>query len=249
MIKKTLFKILGKTSRIINSIQGKGWGTATIEKEFESACNFIQKKPKLIIDIGANKGLYSNAVLEKFPEVNLHMFEPSSTNYKILLETFGKNKNVIINQSAVSEGASTMELFYDHSGSGLASLTKRNLDHFNLNFNLSETVDVIKFEDYWTTVLNKKIIDFIKIDVEGHELNVLKGMGNALLNTKLIQFEFGGCNIDTKTYFQNFWYLFHSLDFAIFRITPIGIQEIESYSESEECFQTTNYLAFNKSLK
>ncbi|WP_445778772.1 hypothetical protein [Shewanella sp.] len=44
----------------------------------------------------------------------------------------------------------------------------------------------------------------IKIDIEGHELSVLKVFGAAIEATKVIQFEFGDCNIDTRTYFQDF---------------------------------------------
>ena len=50
------------------------------------------------------------------------------------------------------------------------------------------------------------MIDFFKIDVEGHEMDVLKGIGDKISNIKLIQFEFGGCNIDTRCFFQDFWY-------------------------------------------
>jgi len=45
---------------------------------------------------------------------------------------------------------------------------------------------------------NIKSIDFIKIDTEGYELEVLKGMGNMLKNIKIVQFEYGGTYISAK---------------------------------------------------
>ena len=64
-----------------------------------------------------------------------------------------------------------------------------------------EEVNLMRFDNYWD---ENKYIDFVKIDVEGHELEVLEGFGNLIKITKLIQFEFGGCNIDTRTFFKIF---------------------------------------------
>jgi hypothetical protein len=54
---------------------------------------------------------------------------------------------------------------------------------------------------------------------------------------------FGGCNIDTRTFFQDFWYFFMEQNFRIWRITPSGIFQVKSYSEYDESFVTTNYIA------
>ena len=81
------------------------------------------------------------------------------------------------------------------------------------------------------------------MDVEGHELDVLKGGFKTLALAKVVQFEFGGCNIDTRTFFQDFWYLLTEAGFQIHRISEGGPIHISHYSEQEECFRTTNYLA------
>jgi hypothetical protein len=81
------------------------------------------------------------------------------------------------------------------------------------------------------------------MDVEGHELSVLKGGLANLEKIKVIQFEFGGCNIDTRTFFQDFWYTLTPLGFSIFRISPSGRIKIERYSEEEEYFKTSNFIA------
>jgi FkbM family methyltransferase len=46
---------------------------------------------------------------------------------------------------------------------------------------------------------NIKNIDFLKIDTEGYELNVLKGFEDFLKNIKIIQFEYGGTFLDNNT--------------------------------------------------
>lgn len=221
---------------------GKGYGAKSITKEVYLLKSLLKNTPQLGIDIGGNIGEYSQKMIDVYPNLEIHVFEPSAINQTKLKERFNSYPNVIINNYALSDTTGAAELFSDVKGSGLASLTKRNLEHFNIDFNTHETVNVIRFEDYWKSELQSRDIDIAKIDVEGHELYVLKGFGNAINKTKVIQFEFGGGNIDTRTYFQDFWYFFKEHSFKIYRITPFGLEHIWRYTESHETFLTTNFL-------
>jgi FkbM family methyltransferase len=229
--------------------QGKGWGTSTIENEIDACLCLLDKPPQFIIDIGANKGLYTQTLLNLFPNSTYFLFEPSQNNLNILISKFQKHKNIFCSSYALSNHNSTEKLYTNEFGSGLASLTKRRLDHFNIYMNLEEDVEVIKFEDFlkFDDIPKDlpKIIDYVKIDVEGNELKVLQGFGDIIKNVKLIQFEFGGCNIDTRTYFQDFWYFFKDNNFSLYIISQSGPVKIENYSEPYEYFSTTNYIALN----
>ena len=229
-------------------IQGKGYGSSTIVSEVSQAMKLLKSNAKLVIDIGGNIGNYTSQIRKLCPDTEIHIFEPSSFNYNILQEKFRNDPNIYLINSALSNLDGFLTLYFDVPGSGSSSLVKRNLDHLNVKFELHETVKVSKFSDYWINNLNNQIIDLVKIDVEGFELETLKGFGEVLFNTKLIQFEFGGCNIDTRTYFQDFWYFFNDKNFEIYRITPFGLQFISKYGEMDEFFSTTNYLALNKNL-
>jgi hypothetical protein len=57
-----------------------------------------------------------------------------------------------------------------------------------------------------------------------------------------IQFEFGGCNIDSRTFFRDFYHLLNE-KYKIYRILKNDLIEINQYSEMNEIFITTNYLA------
>jgi FkbM family methyltransferase len=174
------------------------------------------------------------------------VFEPNRKNHQILLDTFSSDNRVKVENLALSNKNSVSTLHADRDGSGLASLTKRRLDHFGISFDFAEQVTTTRFEDYWMDKLGSPEIGLLKLDIEGHELAALDGFGNALNHIELIQFEFGGCNIDTRTYFQDFWYFFMENSFDIFRIGPLGIRKIEHYSERDEHFSTTNYYAKNQ---
>jgi hypothetical protein len=84
------------------------------------------------------------------------------------------------------------------------------------------------------------------MDVEGHELEVLQGARRTLEDIRIVQFEFGGSNIDTRTFFQDFWYFFDEIDFQIYRLTPSGPIIVSSYSEQDETFRSTNYFAIRR---
>ena len=228
--------------------QGKGYGAGTIMEEVTACVSLLTVKPIIFIDIGAHVGDYTNEILRRYPTINAFLFEPSSVNKPILENQFSKLPNVKINSCALSNNDGKQSLYYDKAGSVLASLTNRRLGHFNIDMNNNETVDIKRFDTFWkTTKYNEKtIIDYVKIDVEGWELNVLQGFGDLINNMRVIQFEFGGSNIDTRTFFQDFWYYFKDRNFAIYRITPNGILPIREYSEHDEFFSTTNYIAVNK---
>lgn len=203
-------------------------------------------KPELIIDVGGNGGSYSAEVLSHFPDCDLVVFEPNQSNYKRLVERFNDKKNVQVEPFALSNEPRKSTLFSDADGSGLASLSNRRLEHMDINFTVRESVDCIKFDDYWQKNLNNRTIDVMKLDVEGHELSALDGMALSLEKTTVVQFEFGGCNIDSRTYFQDFWYFFNTLEFQIFRISPLGLAEISHYREVDETFRMTNFLALKR---
>ena len=228
--------------------QGRGWGSATIIQEINRCVSVLKDSPNIVIDIGANKGLYSQELLNRYPKANFYLFEPSFSNIQILHKKFGANKNFKIYQKAVSNATGQAKLYSDEEGSGLASLTKRNLNHFSMEMNIESNVDTIRLDEFFLRNLPGLTIDYIKIDIEGHELDALNGMGGSISDVKIIQFEFGGCNIDTRTYFQDFWYFFKSKNFRIYRITPTGCKLISAYKESDEFFMTTNYIAANNSL-
>ena len=55
---------------------------------------------------------------------------------------------------------------------------------------------------------NLQDVDFIKIDVEGNEMNVLKGMDKIINNIKVLQIEFGGKWIDSRFFYRDLFDFF-----------------------------------------
>lgn len=243
-----IFKIFRYLEYLALKFQGKGYGAISIDKEVSAVLRLLKGNLNMAIDIGANIGSYTERLLQSKPDIEVHLFEPASVNYLKLISKFENFSNVFINQLAVSNQNQASILYSNFAGSPLGSLSKRNLSHFNVEFEEQENIVSIKFEDYWRDILKMKAIDLVKMDIEGHELDALNGLGESIRSIKLIQFEFGGCNIDSRTYFQDFWYFFKNNNFELYRITPFGSQHVKQYREFDESFVTTNYLAKNKAL-
>lgn len=200
-----------------------------------------QKKVN-IFDIGANIGIYSELLYNIFGEdANIYSFEPSKVVYNQL--RLKNIKNVEAYNIGFSNYVGEADLYVNRGISSLSSLYKRRLDHFNIVLNESEKIKIDTVDNFCK---NNNISDifFLKMDVEGNELRVLEGSIEKIKNNKIqyIQFEFGGCNIDSRTFFQDFWYFLKD-NYRIYRITVEGLYEIKEYKELYEIFMLTNFLA------
>jgi FkbM family methyltransferase len=200
-----------------------------------------------VFDVGANQGQYLETAIHSFPDRprSIHAFEPSAATFRILAQRFGHVTGVRLNPVGLGDRAGEYDLFSDAEGSGLASLTERQLEHLGISHQRSERVRIETLHEYCAAQGIERI-DLLKIDVEGHELDVLRGADGMLSRRRIrmVTFEFGGCNIDTKTFVREFWQLFTRHGMTSFhRIMPSGrLFRIDRYTESLELFLTTNFL-------
>ena len=225
-------------------VQGKGFGEESTETEARFALKSLAKfnlRNPVVFDIGANIGDYTNSILSIEKSSQVYAFEPSSVARKYLQNRFSKNLQVHVVQLALGNESGRKILWSNSEASGMASLTKRNLDHQKINFNIREEVEVMTLDEW--SKLNGIVPDLIKIDVEGNELEVLKGGLETVQKAKIVQFEFGSCNIDTKVFFKDLWYFISNHGFEIYRISSVRLIPILHYSEVHEFFGTTNFLA------
>jgi len=206
--------------------------------------------PFCIFDVGANQGQFLKLILSQMTgkDFSVHCFEPSKETFGLLEKSIQADRRIKLNNLGIGKEKGSVLLHFDKAGSGLASLTKRRLDHLGIHFHETETVTIDTIDNYCAENAIRHI-HLLKLDIEGHELDALAGARNMLENKSIdmVAFEFGGCNIDTRTYFQDFWYYFVGFNMNIFRITPSGyLFPIASYKEIYEQFRTTNYIAIKK---
>lgn len=194
-----------------------------------------------MFDVGANRGDYAKELVKNYRNAEIHCFEPAAETFKILCSQV-KSDKVIMNNFGMSDTCTESILYYDAECDGLASMYKRQcVEH-------AEPIRIkLDTVDHYCEERNIPRINLLKIDIEGNELNALHGAQRMLDEGKIdvIQMEFGGCNIDSRTYFRDFWNLL-SAKYKVYRVLLDGVEEITEYGDILEIFFCTNYLFVRK---
>ena len=137
----------------------------------------------IMLDVGAHVGT-SAAYFDNLGWT-IHCFEPDSKNRANLLQRFRSSLSVTVDPRAVSDApAKGVDFFTSPESSGISGLHA-----FRNTHEVSDLVDVTTVADI---IESKGIseIDFLKIDVEGFDLSVLKGVPWELLHPDVIECEF-----------------------------------------------------------
>lgn len=249
--KKKFQKLFTVTRRL--SFEGLNYGSGgsielsgelTLLKKLNT--EYSENRPYIVFDVGANQGDYCTALIEniQIKDLLIWCFEPSKDTFKKLHLNHSKTPKVILNNFGFGNQTEEIPLYTNEPGSLIASL-------FPLERAYGTTEKLINFEmvsiqtiDDFLAGNNISQIDLLKLDIEGNELNALFGAESALNSGKIraIQFEFGTCNIDSRTFFRDFWNLL-SPKYNLYRLLKDGLQPILFYSEFEEVFATINYYA------
>ena len=232
-------------SKQLLEAQGFGAGGAIHSSGELGVFNLVKAGTPVLFDVGGHVGEYTDEFLKRFPRGRSCIFEPSASHLALLRQRLGGRPEVQIFPVGLGAEPDQLPLYKDQNISGLASLSQRRLEYLGIKMEQVETVtistvDMIIEETGLTT------IDLLKIDVEGHDLAVLRGASKAMARgiVKLVQFEFGGCNLDSHTNLQDFYYFFKTCDFVIGLVQPSNrIRLIERYDEFYEQYRTTNLVA------
>lgn len=160
----------------------------------------IKDKKVIGIDVGACIGNYLPHFKEICNEENkdLLFFEPNPLNLQELNLLVNNEKNCKVYPYAVSNVTETSSLYsyekdkdnyVDNQCSGLRSGGKKICD-----------IDVVRLEDILEYEYGDEdiVIKYIKIDTEGNDKNVLKGLGKYLQKTKCVIFDCSDCLSDVR---------------------------------------------------
>ena len=134
----------------------------------------IITKDDVVLDVGANIGYYS-LLMKKAKKV--YALEPASKNYKNLELNIliNKCKNIIPKNMGLG----------DINGTAVLNLSKRcNLNSINAKINSvgSEKITIMTLDNFAKSI--PETPTFVRMDVEGYEAKIIKGMSNTLKNSK-----------------------------------------------------------------
>lgn len=170
-------------------ISGKKRESKTIE--------FFNKKIQrhwTVFDIGGHIGQLTQVFANSDQSVNVTVFEPDPKNIKYLNKNISQLKNVELIQKGVSEKSGILDFYTVGLGGFMNSFSKDFIkasdvlkSYFFLTNYQTVKVNVITLDEYCA---NKKTYpDFLKIDVEGHELSVLHGATHVLTHLSALAIE------------------------------------------------------------
>jgi FkbM family methyltransferase len=205
------------------------------------------RTPFVVFDVGANTGRYTEMALSSLGKhTKVYCFEPNEATFSVLKSNHGTNESVRCYNIGLSDKEESLVLYSNGETSGMASLYLRHLDHAHIIMKPISRVSLTTL-DLFCKREKVERIDFLKMDVEGHELKVLKGAAEMISSGGIasMQFEFGDCNVDSRTFFRDF-FEFLTPHYKVFRILHQGLWPIDNYDEAYEIFKVTNYFAIRR---
>lgn len=195
-----------------------------------------------IFDVGANIGEWAKMVHDRQINANIHCFEPVPEVF-IRLVDVSRDKVIWPNPFGLSSINEIRDMLFDHDND---RLTTPCLDLVRTSPEIRPLIMI----DGITYCRSRKIetIDFLKIDTEGHEFQVLKGFDQMLQEAKIsiIQFEYGYANVLTKDLLIDFYRYLGPLGYVIGKLTQEGV-DFKEYGLLDEDFKGPNYVAVHNS--
>ena len=177
------------------------------QKKILKFLNNNLKNIDIFFDIGSHKGTYTDLIISNFKVNKVIMAEPQRNIYHYIKKKYKRKKNMMIYNNAISDKRKIQTL-YINKHDLTSSLTKMDMKNKYLNlkaqlFGVTINKMILKkcrIKSYKLIDLikknNIKKIDLLKIDTEGHELQVLIGAGFFMKkNIKYILIEFHNSNI------------------------------------------------------
>jgi len=144
--------------------------------------------PSGVIHIGAHTGEEIALYEELFKkDIEVHLFEPQKKLFKILFEKYNDTKNINLYKYACGEKTGELTMYISSNEGASSSILEPKLHleiHPDVEFNNKEVVQVEQLDKF--KIHNS---DFLNIDVQGYELNVLKGAKETLSKIKFIVLE------------------------------------------------------------
>jgi len=155
-----------------------------VSKEYEpietKVIKDLIKEGDIVVDAGANIGYYTILLSKAIgPNGKVYAFEPERSRFDLLTKNIKENNcnNVVLVNKALSDKEEKIKFYIDKKDKGLSGI-----------LNDSEKYEVA----VQATTLDNEItesIDFMKMDIEGSELNALKGATTSLRSCKKMVIE------------------------------------------------------------
>ncbi len=208
-----------------------------------------QPEVRTILDVGANVGDWAAMAAKSIPGAAIHSFEIVPETRERLRENCAPFANVHPHPFGLSEAPGEIEVYYAKDMNANATCIEGISEMFHKRHPPAVKARVTT-GDRFCAEQGIGRIDFLKMDVEGFEPQVLRGF-RAKLETgdvRMIQFEYGYVNIVVKFLLKDFYDFLAPYGMKIGKIYPDRV-EFRDYDLHDENFLGPNYLAVHASMQ
>jgi len=205
---------------------------------------------RVAFDVGANVGDWTATLLSlSGADIRVHAFEPCPSARARLLERAFPS-SVSVHPVGLSSTARQASMHVHGEARGTNSLYDRQGLEAGWGIESSGATEVVALEtiDGFRREHRIERVDFVKIDTEGHEVDVLEGAGESLREgaLRIVQFEYGGTYIDSRRLLKDVFDLTSPLDYTIFLVAPDGLVAYPRYDQRLENFQYKNFVLLHE---
>jgi FkbM family methyltransferase len=198
-----------------------------------------------IFDVGANTGSWAAMAAHVAPGRRIHSFELSERTYARLAQNVAALPQVIANPFGLgdADGEVTFHYYPDSDDRSSVVLVPDG-------FAKVEAKGAIRTGDGYVASANVERIAYLKIDVEGAEISVLRGFSASLATGTIaaVQFEHGPAHVVTRHLLIDFVELFEGYGYTIFRMFPRRLVPLWYDPVEHENFTGSNFLAVRKDV-
>ncbi len=248
--KKQFYKI---NNYIINiSLKARGYNN--YENSYQSGEKFFLEKilskfnPKLCIDIGANKGDYTINIL-KNTSATVISFEPLSQPYEVLKN---RTKDFGLRSIKIKKGVgienTKKKIYFNADNTTHASFLESIKKIPYIKNESHELVEITTLDEYFKNQ-HYQGIDFIKIDTEGYEYEVLAGSESTIKNLKpkFIQIEFNLHQLYQQKTLNYFSEILNEYD--VYQLIPNGWIKINPKDPISNIYIYSNFIFVSRADK
>jgi FkbM family methyltransferase len=198
------------------------------------------KDSSVILDIGANTGVYALVAKTINPDAKVFAFEPVNRVFDKLKQNIKLNSyDIVMIEKAVSDKSGTAVIFDTNAEHTLSVTVNRNMVDSEL-VAIETKIQTIRLDDF-IREYDLNIVDLIKIDVETHEPEVLQGFSEYLSifkPTLLIEILDEEVALKVQNLVDGLGYLYFNID------EENGIRQVDKVTKSDYY----NYLFCNEKV-
>lgn len=193
-------------------------------------------------DIGCNIGKYSRALLARDPSLKVYAFDPSMEVVQTMrsLEAEFPDR-LFFCPAGVGEQSGKQTFFFQDGESELGSFVEDVSNITYINNDSSAEVDIVTLDEYLLDERGLDRLDFLKIDTEGYEEQVLRGARRVIetLRPKALQIEFNWHQIYTGATIYQLSRLLP--EYQLFQLLPDRIVSRDPAHPYSNIFQYSNF--------